>query len=430
MIFAVSLRSEIGVYLRNDANEFMNAAKNLLYRHIFSLDNAAPFLPDNFRTPGYTLFLSAIYLVFLSFRPAIFIGAAVFAFSAPLTYLIGKEIFHEKIAFVSALIFAIEPWALFQSGFLIAEQIFMPTFLFSVYLFCRYLKTETAQFIYWAVLVLSVTTLIRPLSAFLILIFLFFVFIREAKISMRRASLISFLSILIFISVLSPWLIRNKIVLNTWQISSISNVSLYVENYMMLEKYLGKMEKSEDINERARILLGTKNYEEAKKTENAKILGKTAFEEIKSNLGSYIAMHLGKLPLFLLRNSYGNIFFDLKIPGANIQSDIGRDLSNKDFASLFVLIKSVSISSKILIALAFFWPLIVVLAMVGIFAKFKTDPKNLIFWFLILWIGYFLALTGNLRDISRYKLAINAPLFIFAVFGLYRIYNFLKIYGN
>jgi len=82
---------------------------------------------------------------------------------------------------------------------------------------------------------------------------------------------------------------------------------------MMLERYLGKMKESEDINEKARILLGTKNYEEAKKIENARILGETALKEIKLNLGSYIIMHLGKLPSFLLRNSYGNIFLDLGI---------------------------------------------------------------------------------------------------------------------
>jgi len=109
MIFAISLRSEISIYLRNDANEFMNAVNNLVYRHIFSLDNISPFLPDNFRTPGYTLFLSAIFLVFSSFKPAIFIGAAIFALSAPLAYLIGKEIFQERIAFPAAILFAIEP---------------------------------------------------------------------------------------------------------------------------------------------------------------------------------------------------------------------------------------------------------------------------------------------------------------------------------
>ena len=430
MIFILSQRNDLNMFLRNDANEFQSIVKNLISRQTFSLDSEPPFYPTNFRTPIYPFWLAIIYLIFGSFKPAIFIGAIVFAFSAPLVYLIAKEIFSEKISFFSALIFAVEPWALFQSGFIVAEQIFMPVFLLSIFLFCRYLKLNNPFYLYYTSFSLGITALIRPIALFFISIFLFLTFLLELKVSVKSAFKYSALSLLVFVLVLSPWLIRNKIVLNTWKISSISNVNLYIENYAMLEKYLGKMKPDEDINEVGRILLGAKNYGEAKRTENAKILAGVALKEIKENIGSYATMHIKALPGFLIRNSYGNIFFDLKIPRADIQSDILRNLSNKDFTGLFALVKNAPIGSKILIALAFFWPLVVVLAIIGIFTKFKADPRNLIFWFLILWIGYFLALTGNLRDISRYKLAINAPLFMFAVFGFYRIYNYFKIHSN
>lgn len=423
-IFVLSQINGIEIFFRGDGRDYQNLANNLIYHQTFAITPEPPYLPTNFRTPIYPFWLAFIYLIFQSYNTAIFVGALVFAISALLVYLIGREIFTEKIALITALLFGLEPWALFQAGFLAAEQIFMPIFLFSIYLFLRYLKSQRTHYFYRASLFLGFVTLVRPLVTFFILIFIFLAFIYEFNISAMRAFKTTLLGFLVFLTILSPWLIRNKIVLNTWQISSISSVSLYVENYMMLEKYLGKMKESEDINEKARILLGTGNYEEATKAENAKILGKTAFKEIKSNFGSYIAMHLDKLPLFLLRNSYGNIFLDLKIPGANIQSNIGRHLLNKDFASLFALVKNAPIGSKILIAVALFWPLIVVLAIVGIFAKFKADQRNLIFWFFILWIGYFLALVGNLRDISRYKLTVNAPLFMFAVYGFYKIKNY------
>jgi len=143
MIFVLSQKNGIDIFFRNDANEFQILVKNIINHRDFSLETSAPFLPTNFRTPGYVSFLLIIYLIFSSFKPAIFIGAAIFALSAPLAYLIGKEIFQEKIAFLAAILFAIEPWAIFQSGFLIAEQIFLPVFLLSIYLFCHYLKTES-----------------------------------------------------------------------------------------------------------------------------------------------------------------------------------------------------------------------------------------------------------------------------------------------
>lgn len=426
MIFALWQRSDLNIFLRSDANEFQSIVKNLISHKIFSSDSAMPLYPTNFRTPIYPFWLTIIYLIFDSFKPAIFIGAAIFALSAPLVYLIGKEIFSEKIAFWSAVLFAVEPWALFQSGFLVAEQIFMPLFLLSIFLFSRYLRSENRPYLYLAFFILAITALTRPLATFFIIIFLLISFIVEFKYSLNRAIKIPTYALLLFLLVLSPWLIRNKIVLNTWQISSISDVNLYVENYAMLQKYLGKMKPDEDINEVGRILLGTKNYEEAKRAENARILAGVALEEIKENRGSYIIMHIKALPGFIVRNSYGNLFLDLKIKNANVQSKIAGFLSKKDFSESVNFVKNIAIGSKFLLVLFLFWPVIIIFAIAGVMEGFKNYRRNLLFWFLILWLLYFLALAGNLRDISRYKLTINAPLFMFAALGFYNIYNLLR----
>lgn len=431
IIFILSQRNSLNIFSRNDANEFQSIVKNLINRQTFSLDSEVPFYPTNFRTPIYPFWLLIIYLIFGSFKPAIFIGAAIFAFSAPLVYLIAKEIFSEKIALIGAVLFAVEPWTLFQSGFLVAEQIFIPVFLLSVYLFCQYLKLNNPHYLYWASFSLGMTALIRPITLFFISIFIFLTFLLELKTSVKSAFKYSALSLFVFILVLSPWLIRNKIILNTWQISSISNVNLYIENYAMLEKYLGKMKSDEDIYEKGRILLGTKNYGETQRTENAKILAGVALKEIKANWGSYIAMHLKAVPLFLVRNSYGNIFLDFKASDADIQGKLGRLFFNRDFSGFINLIKNSSIASKGLLGLSLFWPIIIIFAAGGIIEGFKNYNRNLLVWFLILWILYFLTLAGNLRDISRYKLTVNAPLFMFATLGFLRVYKyFVKACNN
>ena len=431
MIFALSQKNGLNIFSRNDANEFQSIVKNLISRQTFSLDSEPPFYPTNFRTPIYPFWLLIIYLIFNSFKPAIFIGAVIFALSAPLVYLIAKEIFPEKISFVAAILFAIEPWTIFQSGFLVAEQIFMPIFLLSAYLFCRYLKFNNPFYLYYTSFSLGFTALIRPIALFFVSVFLFLTFVLELKTSVKSAFKYSALSLLVFIIVLSPWLVRNKIVLDTWQISSISNVNLYIENYAMLEKYLGKMKPDEDINEVGRILLGTKSYGEAQRAGNAQILANVALKEIKANFSSYLKMHFKALPLFLVRNSYGNIFLDLGAGDSNIQSKLAGFLSEKDLSGALNLIKNASLGAKILIFLLFFWPIVIFCAIIGLFAGFKNYYKSPLFWFLILWILYFLALTGNLRDISRYKLTINTPLFMLAALGLFKVYKyFFKAYNN
>ncbi|MFH1990698.1 MAG: glycosyltransferase family 39 protein [Patescibacteria group bacterium] len=424
MIFVLSQKNGLNIFFKGDGYQYQNIVNNLINHHVFSLDGEAPFLSTNFRTPIYPFWLTFIYIIFKSFVPAIFIGAAVFAISAPLAYLIAREIFSEKIAFISAVIFALEPWALYQAGFLAAEQIFIPLFLFIIYLFCLYIKSGSVSYMYWASFCLGFTVLIRPVNIFFILGLIFFSIIFEVmKTSWKWALKVTMLAFLIFSLVLTPWLIRNKIVLNSWQFSSASNINLYFGHYAMLEKYLGKISYNEDMNEKARKLIGAKKDEEALMVENSNILGKTAMEEIKNNLKSYMAVSLKALPIFLLKNSYGSIFFDVKIPNSDIQSKIYANFINKNWKSLMMIIKESRISSKFLLTLVFFWPIIILAATFGIADGLKRNSRSLLLWFLIFWILYFTFLAALGRDISRYKLTINAPLFMLAVAGFYEIKN-------
>ena len=422
MIFTLSQRNGLSIFFRSDGTEYQILAKNIINNRVFSLDRQAPFIPTDYRTPVYPAWLAILYLIFKSFKPAIFIGAALFALSTPLGYLIAKEIFPEKIAFWSATLFAVEPWAIFQGGFLAAEQIGIPIFLLSVYIFCRYLKLKKPRYLYMSSLFLGLATMIRPATLYFILIFALLAFVVEQKHSIFRSFKTSVLTILVFIAVLSPWLIRNKIVLNTWQLSSAaSNGVLYIESYN-LNRYLGKI-TNEAQWEDVRQLIGIRNYELMKRADVSKIVADYAIKEIKSNKSAFIAMHLKNMALFFVKNSYGNIFLDLKINGADVQSKIMGFLSKKDFSGLVYFIKNTSVGSKILIFLSFLWPTIIILAFFGIYDVLREDYRNLLFWFLLLWILYSSALMADLSDISRYKLSINVPLFMLAVFGFYKIKN-------
>lgn len=422
MIFVLSQKNGLSIFFRSDGTEYQTLVLNLINRGEFSLDRQAPFVPTDYRTPIYPAWLAIIYLVFKSFTPAIFIGATVFALSAPLVYLIGKEMFSEKIALAGAILFAVEPWALFQSGFLAAEQIFLPFLLFSIYLFCRYLKSGKFQYLYLASLFLGLTTMIRPATLYFILIFAFLALVIELKYSIFKSLKISALTVLIFIAVLSPWLIRNKIVLNTWQLSSAaSNGVLYIESYN-LNKYLGKITDEHEW-EQAALLVGTRNYGLFKRADVSKIVADYAIKEIESNKAAFAVMHLKNMALFLVKNSYGNIFLDFKISDANIQSKIGAAAFKKNFSVLFNLIREALVGAKVLTTLFFFWPIVIILAAFGIFDMLWKNYRNRFFWFLSLWILYFLALSADFHDISRYKLSINAPLFMLAVYGFYKIKN-------
>ncbi len=396
MIFALGHKNGFeNIFFRGDGRDYQNLANNLIYHHTLAITAQPPYLPTSFRPPFYPYWLSLIYLIFHSFIPAIFIGATVFAFSAPLVYLIGKEIFSEKTAFIAAAISAIEPWALYQAGFIAAEQIFMPIFLLSIYFFCLYLKNHKTRHLYLSAVFLAFSALIRPISLYFIAILIFLAFVFELKKSFWRSIKISGLAFLIFFLILSPWLARNKIILKTWQFSSASGLSLF-NDYFELEKYLGRFDAKNDLYEYARKITGAKTDDKAITTvENSKKLSDFAIKGIADNPYAFFIMHfLKNTPLFLIGNSYGNIMLDLGLP--------------------YRIIK---------VFLFIFWPAIVLLAVFGIYYRFKNDEYALS-WFLIFWILYFTFLTASARDVSRYKLAINAPLFMLAVYGFIKIKNF------
>ena len=416
----------IGIFFRGDGRDYQNLANNLIYHQTLAITPNPPYLPTSFRTPIYPFWLAFLYLIFRSYNITIFIGAFIFALSAPIIYFIGREIFTEKVAIIAAFLSGLEPWALYQSGFLSAEQIFMPIFLLSVYLFIRYLKSGSILFLYLASIVLGIAALTRPVAIFFIAIFIFLTFLHELRYSIRRSFKTSALVFLIFIAVLTPWFIRNKVVLNAWQFSSASGIRIFGD-YIMLQKYLGRIKSGElvDIYEEARKLLNIKNDWDTMTVENSQKISQIALREIKANLGSFITMYSQNLSLYFGKNSYGNIFFDFGISDSNIQSKISNHF--KQGLNPINLIRETSLGAKVLIALTFFWPFITILAIIGLIGIFKQKRRDLLFWFLILWIIYFSTLTATARDLSRYRLAIHTPLFILAVYGFYKVKDFLTL---
>lgn len=411
------------IFFRGDGQDYQNLANNLINHQMLAITPLPPYWPTSFRTPIYPFWLAFIYLIFRSYNAAIFIGAFIFALSAPLVYLIGREVFTEKIAVTAAFISGLEPWALFQAGFITAEQIFMPIFLLSAYFLCLYLKYSKTSHIYFSSFIMGIAVLTRPAALFFIVIFIFLALIVELKHSFWKSIKVSVLIFFIFIAVLAPWLIRNKVVLNSLQFSSASGIRSFADS-VMLQEYLGKTKPGEaiDIYKQARQLVGAKSDYDLMTVENSQKISQIALEEIKTNFGAFLKIHFKDMSLFLFKNSYGNIFFDLGVPDSNIQSKISNYMQWPDVKYLDIvnLIINSSSGAKILLVFAFFWPAAAILAVMGIFTAFKQNRYNLLFWFLILWIIYFPFLV-SWGDISRYRLSIHAPLFLLAAAGFYKI---------
>lgn len=425
MIFVVRHASwSLNPYMTGfDTLEYSTIAKNLVENSSFSKSLTAPFISNFFRSPGYPFWLAFIYLVFKSFTPAIFLGMIIFAFLAPLTYLTMRRVFSEKIALWTGIIFAIEPRMAFSAPFLLSEQIFMPVFLFAIFLAVQFFNNpEKKNYLFLSAGFLALSALIRGVSLYLLPIFLIFFFIKLYKKEpflniLKNLALV----IVTFILVISPWLIRNRITLGTWQSSSLIGIQLYWGFLENLEGYLSDSRElvHQKLVNRANYLVGD-NFETP---QAIGILTNSALAEIKNNWRASIKVYLSNLVSFFIIDGYKGIasyIVDIK-PNYIKFSDF---IMKGQFQEAFSHLKTFSFLEIIIpIFGRALWTILTFLGFIGMFLSIKkmSQQKIILILFSIL-IFYFAILTGSVVAMDpRFRIPVNGFLISFALVAAFKL---------
>jgi len=422
LIIAVIILSKFGFnfYQGGDSPGYMYMAK-------YWAEHGA-LLPTNFRTPGYLFFLAIIYLIFHSFIPAIFFGALISAFAAPLIYLIGREIFSERIALIAGTLTAIEPMGLFLGVSILTEGIFTPVLLLTVYFFIRYLKAGKQVYLYSSSALLALATLIRPIMFYFWPLAIPFIIYKSKDLEWRSAMKKALVFIVIFFLVLSPWLIRNKIVVNSWQITGLQGYIFFIDHYGAVLRYLGEAGPLSDVQARAQAIVGP---EKAFTSEGSNILFKAAFNGIKEHKLAYANVYAKSLISFFVSNGYKSLFIDIlgvpaKAPYIPFElflrfdfKSILKTLNNMDF--LGILIYWGSKMLWIIVSLSF----LIAFVYLILNKDYRSIRAEIVFMAAV--IFYFALITGPTAiGGGRTKAPINGLIFIFSVFGISRFFDYLK----
>ena len=407
-------------YQGGDSPGYMYMAKNLAEH--------GEFLPTNFRTPGYLFFLAIIYLIFHSFVPAIFLGALISAFAAPLIYLIAKELFEERIAFIAGVLAAIEPMGLFLGVSILTEGVFTPVLLLSVYFFIRYLKAGNTSRLYYSGALLALSTLIRPIMFYFWPIAILFVLRKEYINGWRLVCKKALIFVVVFFLILSPWLVRNKIVVNSWQITSLQGYIFYIDHYGAVLRYLGEAGPLSDVQAKA---LSIVSPDKIFTSEGSNILFKTAIDGIKQHKLAYINVYAKSMISFFIANGYKSLFIDIlgvpaKAPYIPFElflrfdfKSIFKTFSEMDFAGFLIYW-----GSKILWVAVFasFLATLVYLLTKKNYRAIMAEAA-----FIAVVIFYFALITGPTAvGGGRTKSTINGLIFIFFVFGIGTLFSYLK----
>jgi 4-amino-4-deoxy-L-arabinose transferase-like glycosyltransferase len=162
-----------------------------------------------FRTPGYPLFLAAIYALFgTSPWIALLVQIILNVGTLGLVYLLGSRAFTPRVGLAAAALYAVEPHTVLYSLTLCSDTLFVLLFVAAMTAFVYALDRRAVLLFLLAGFLIGCATLVRPVSQFFPLIMgLFIIFLYKAGWAPRaRAMGAVFFA---FLLVVSPWAWKN-----------------------------------------------------------------------------------------------------------------------------------------------------------------------------------------------------------------------------
>lgn len=219
-----SFTSEKSLYYVSDSYTYLQVAKNLLTHGVYSMEMSPTPHPDNYRTPLYPFFL--LPFVWLNTSPylPVLVQILFMSLGCVAVYLLGRKLFDERVAFIAALLSALEPFSALISAQLLTEALFTPLFVAAFLCLAIYVKTQEMKQLLFGSMLLSLAALARPVAFYLFpAIPLAVVFANARAINWKRMAA----SLGVFFFVISPWLFFLVFKLHTLHFGAVSSFDLY-----------------------------------------------------------------------------------------------------------------------------------------------------------------------------------------------------------
>ncbi|MCM8815551.1 MAG: glycosyltransferase family 39 protein, partial [Candidatus Omnitrophica bacterium] len=166
-----------------------------------------------YRPPLYPLFLAMLVEAGFGITGIRIVQSVISAMSCVVIFFLSRKIFNEKIAVMASFISCIYPFFIFYSGFLLTETLFVILVLLSVYAFIRLTEPDASNYYGWfAGVITGSAGLCRPTIELFFPFFLLFVLFSKST-QVKKRLIKSMFACIGFIFILSPWIIRNYIVI-------------------------------------------------------------------------------------------------------------------------------------------------------------------------------------------------------------------------
>ena len=417
----------------SDAKGFQQIATTLLNNHTFAapvdtvdlsrlteyqLTGSLFHYPDVIRTPGYPVYLAAIYGI-AGIHPfvAIFCQILLSLIMVVLIYRICLLLFNERsIAIIASFLYAIDFHSAYVANELLSDTIFTLFFTLSIYQFVKGIKSDKLSMFVWSALFMGLSALVKPIGLLYPLVIAAIILFFSKQVLMQKIKVVS-VYLVLFGLIVSIWSLRNHIRYDSWQPTAQGgdNTLMYDVAYTKARLTHGNLDSIRVKFQLQADSLGFKT--EKNPFERSAIYNKVAFAYIKEHKLAYVLTHLqGGLNLFL---SLGNVGMADMFgwSGNKIQEGFADMSINRLQKNLSSNKKVMLLGILILIILAIQY----IPTIIGGIMLFKQ--KNwFLFLFVALTIGYFAAVTGVI-GMYRYKLPLVPLICIVGAYGYYLLLN-------
>ena len=220
-----------------DSPLYHQLACTLLDHHRFAESEIAE--PDPLRTPVYPVFVAGIYGVFGRIPWFISIFQILLdTLSCYLLFWTLNRLINHKVALIAAFFYAIDPYLILFTSALLTEILFVFFLVMTLSLFGWLLYHEGKRKLTLGYgllgLIIGLATLIRPISLYLPIFlvgFLLVAYWKKLLIALKYSAAL----VIVFLCVISPWLIRNHALFGRASLT-------YIDSWDLLALNVGAME--------------------------------------------------------------------------------------------------------------------------------------------------------------------------------------------
>jgi len=410
LLAATLLRTGTTVITSGDTASYLEPGHNLIFHGSF----VTRILPEIDRTPGYPIFLAIVSLPGVAF--AAFAQVLFSAFTVLLIWRLARAIFaDERIALISAWLFAFEPVSTIYSVRLLPETLYLVLLLLSLERLVVFLRDRLLISLAAAGLWLAAATFVRPVSYYLPVALALGLLVVSVRVPGLRwkAPAVLLMSTLPW---LAAWQIRNKVETGFSGFSSIVARNLYFYQAAEVEarvehRPFAQVQKEFGYPDEQSYISHHPDQSEWPQARRVAFMSAEAARVLRAHPATYLKMHLEGSVVVAFTPCVADL---ARLLGAYPENAPRRVVSEGPVTAALLLVTTHPWLTALMVVFEIVLLTLYLLALRGLLA---SRIKREVIWLLLGVFLYFMAVSGGAQAVGRYRLPVMPIVCIFAAAG-------------